>query len=226
MTRSRAAARAAALLALGCVAVALAGCGGSSTTSPAELALEREDLVFVTRALQGVQPQTEAEVAATRAAWPLVVNGLPTGSSGLDRPRILTAVEESGRLVLPALLDERQAAALTGAAVGLAGLYRAYAGLASRGWEMIGAAIYQIEHGSPAAARFARANVDLYIESVYDSHFGLGQIGKQLAAAYKKLGGPTVFGTTLTQQQVDEVSQAYSQEHDRLNPHERVKLGS
>ena len=207
MTRSRAAARAAALLALGCVAVALAGCGGSSTTSPAELALEREDLVFVTRALQGVQPQTEAEVAATRAAWPLVVNGLPTGSSGLDRPRILTAAEESaGGWCCRALLDERQAARSPGPRSAWLASSAPTRALASRGWEMIGAAIDQIEHGSPAAARFARANVDLYIESVYDSHFGLGQIGKQLAAAYKKLGGPTVFGTTLTQQQVDEVS--------------------
>ena len=47
----------------------------------------------------------------------------------------------------------------------------------------------QIEHGSPASARFARENVALYIESVYDGHFDLAQIGKKLPAAYRTLGG-------------------------------------
>jgi hypothetical protein len=34
----------------------------------------------------------------------------------------------------------------------------------------------------PAAARFARANVDLYIESVYDAHFTIAQLGKLVVA--------------------------------------------
>ena len=49
-----------------------------------------------------------------------------------------------------------------------------------------------------SAAAFARANSPLYIESVYDGHFGLAQIGKNLTAGYRKLGGAAAFGKALT----------------------------
>jgi hypothetical protein len=202
------------------------GCGKATPTSPAELALEREDLVIVARALQSLEGQTEAEVAATKAAWPTVANGLPARRSGLYPPRVRAAIESAEELELPTVLDERNAASLTGAAYGLAGLYRTFTGLASRGWQGTGAAIYQIEHGSPPAARFAHANAPLYIDSIYDAHFGLGQIGKQLLSAYKKLGGEEVFGVALTQAEANAIAAAYSQAHDRLEPHVGVKLGS
>ena len=108
----------------------------------------------------------------------------------------------------------------------LAGLFRAYSGLSTHGWQLIGAAIEQIEHGSPVAARFARANVALYIESVYDAHFGLAQVGKQLVAGYKTLGGASAFGPSLTQAEVDRLAGTYSEASDRLHPHPGVKLGS
>ena len=57
---------------------------------------------------------------------------------------------------------------------------------------MIGAAVYQIEHGTPPRARFARENVPLYIDSVYDAHFGLGQIGKQLRRGLQEARRTTV----------------------------------
>ena len=207
-------------------AIAMAGCGGAHQTSAAELALEREDLVFVCRALQGAQGQTEAEVTASRAAWPAIVNGLPARSTGLYSAPVQHAVESAARLELPSLFNEQQAAALTGPASSLTGLYRAFTGLASRGWQMVGAAIYQIEHGAPSGARFARANLALYIDGIYDAHFGLGQIGKQLLAAYKKLGGQEVFGVALTQAEVNALAGFYSQDRDRLDPHVTVKLGS
>jgi hypothetical protein len=214
------------LLILSGAAIAAGGCGAKARTSPAELALEREDLVFVARALQSLQGQTEAEAQSTKAAWPSIVAGLPARSTGLYTQPIRTAIETAERLDLPTLLGEKQAGALTGPASGLAGTYRAFTGLAGRGWQMTGAAIYQIEHGSRAAARFARANVALYLDGIYDAHFGLGQIGKHLLAAYKKLGGEEVFGEALTQAEVVSLAAIYSEAHDRLDPHVTVKLGS
>jgi hypothetical protein len=155
-----------------------------------------------------------------------VANGLPRRSTGLYTPQVRAAIETAERLQLPTLFDEKQAAELTGEASSIAGLYRAFEGLASRGWQMIGSGIYQIEHGSPPSARFSRANVPLYIDSVYDGHFGLAQIGKKLQAAYKKLGGQTAFGVALTQAEVDALAAAYSEERNRLEPHVAVKLGS
>ena len=208
------------------LAIALAGCGKASPPSPAELALEREDLVVVCRALQSLEGQSEAEVAATRAAWPLIAGGLQRRSSGLYAPPVRAAIENAERLELPTLLGEREAASLTGPAYEIAGLYREFTGLAGRGWAMIGATIYQIEHGTPSAARFASANVPLYIDSVYDAHFGLAQIGKKLTSAYTKLGGGRVFGEALTPAEVDAIVDVYSEAHDRLQPHVTVKLGS
>ena len=91
---------------------------------------------------------------------------------------------------------------------------------------MIGAAIEQIKHGSRAGARFARANVALYIESVYDAHFSLAQIGKQLVKGYKELGGEAAFGASLTQAEIDGLAATYSEATDRLYPHVGVRLGS
>jgi hypothetical protein len=207
-------------------AALLAGCGKTSHTSPAQLALEREDLVFVSRALQSLEGQSEAEVAATKAAWPLIANGLPPRRTGLYPPAVRAAIERAERLELPTIFQERDAAAMSGPANEIVGLYREFTGLAGRGWAMIGAAIYQIEHGTPQAARFARANLPLYIDSVYDAHFGLAQIGKKLLPAYTKLGGQAVFGEALTQDEVNAIAKIYSEARNQLEPHVGVKLGS
>jgi hypothetical protein len=222
----RVAVRAAAGALLVAATLAGAGCGKTSSPSPAELALEREDLVFVARALQSVQGESTDEVAATRAAWPQIYAGLADRRAGLYTPQIRNAIETASRLDLPTLFEPRPAASLTGPASGVTGLYRAFSGLAGRGWKMIGAAISQIEHGTPPAARFARDNVALYIDSIYDAHFGLAQIGKQLRAAYTKLGGQDVFGEALSQAEVDALAQAYSEASDRLEPHVQVALGT
>jgi hypothetical protein len=83
-----------------------------------------------------------------------------------------------------------------------------------------------MEHGSPAAARFARENVALYIESVYDAHFTLAQVGKALLTGYRKLGGPAAFERALSQAEVDALARTYSEPTDRLHPHVAVRLGS
>ncbi len=211
---------------LGGAALAVAGCGSSRSETPQALRLQRADLVAVSRALASREQSVRSEVAAAKAAWPLVAGGLPADASTIPQPAIRTAIERAAALSLPGIFEERGAAALAGPGSGLAGTFRAFSILAARGWRMIGAAIEAIEHGSPAAARFARANVALYIESVYDAHFDVAQIGKQLLAGYKKLGGQAAFGASLTQAEVSALAGAYSDASDRLYPHSKVRLGS
>ena len=133
----------------------------------------------------------QREVPATKAAWPLIVDGLPADTPRLPgTPICALRPNAPSALRLPSPFEEHQAASLTGPAPPLAGLFRSYYGLTGRGWQLIGAAIEQIEHGPRAAARFARANVALYIESVYDAHFSLAQIGKQLPTPTKSSAAP------------------------------------
>jgi hypothetical protein len=217
--------RGSSLSALAC-AVAIAGCGSGRAATPAATRLEREDFAAVSRALAGVARGAGGEVAASRAAWPLIANGLGAATGNGPPGAIRTAAARAARLRLPALFGEVRIASLTGPAANVAGLARSYRGLAARGWQMIVASIEAIEHGSPAAARFARANVALYIESVYDAHFSLAQVGKQLIAGYAKLGGPAAFGASLSAAEVDRLARTYSEASDRLHPHVGVRLGS
>lgn len=205
----------------------LAGCGGANR-SPAELRLEREDLVAVSRELKGVQGPVAVELAAAERAWPLVVNGLPSSARGLAHARapIEAAAASAAKVPTPLLMSEAQAVSLTGPGSPLSGLFRTYIGLVTRGWTLIVAAIDQIQHGSPMSARFARANVALYIESVYDGQFDLAQIDKRLHDGYRELGGQPEFGSALTQAEVDALGAAYSEATARLQPHAGVKLGS
>ncbi len=215
-----------AILLIAAAALGASGCGRGGSQSAAELALEREDLVFVAHALQAVEGQAGAEVRATRIAWPSIVNGLPSRHTGLYSAEIADAVQAAGRLELPQLFGEEQAAAQTGPASGITGQYRTFVGLAQRGWRMIGATIFQIEHGRAPAARFARSNAALYIDSVYDGHFALGQISKHLLEGYEKLGGQAKFGSALTLAEVQGLAGTYDEPHDRLEPHVGVTLGS
>jgi hypothetical protein len=209
------------------LAIALGGCGdGDKTPGLAESRLQRADLVAVVRALAGTTGPVRAEVAATKAAWPWVVDGLHAETSMHTRPLVQAANESAASLRLPTLTQEVPSRALTGPGAELAGLFRTYTGLSQRGWELIAAALGQIEHGSPAGARFARENVALYIESVYDGHFDLAQVDKKLHAAYRALGGPSAFGSQLTQAEVDALAGIYSESTDRLHPHVGARLGS
>jgi hypothetical protein len=179
----------------------------------------------VSHALTASEGSAGREVAATKAAWPLIANGLPAVTRAIGRP-VAAASASAARVPLPPLFGEAAAASLTGPASGLAGLFRTYRGLSTRGWQLIGGSIEQIQHGTPAGARFARENVALYIESVYDAHFSLAQIGKKLSSAYKMLGGPAAFGGSLSQAEVNALAEAYSEASDRLHPHAGVGLGS
>ncbi|HEY2536813.1 MAG TPA: hypothetical protein VGI24_07515 [Solirubrobacteraceae bacterium] len=209
------------------LACGLGGCGGAGST-PAELRLQREDLVAVSRALASAERPVAVEVAAAKRAWPPIANGLPSGAAALASVRapVAAAAASAARVPTPPALGEAQADSLTGPGSQLAGLFRDYTGLSTRGWTLTEAAIEQIEDGSPAVARFARENVGLYLESVYDGHFDLAQIGKHLTAGYRRLGGASAFGRALTPAEVDALADAYSEASVRLHPHVGVRLGS
>lgn len=209
------------------MAPAAGGCGGGKPATVAALKLQREDLAAVARELLDLQAPVAREVAASKASWPLIANGLPgdvttvTGS-----PAAARAAASAARLRMPALFSEANARSLTGAASQIVGLFRSYELLSARGWKLLFASADQIESGTPVAARFARANAPLYIESIYDAHFTLAQIGKKLRAAYANQGGASAFGAALTQAQVDALAQSYSEASDRLYPHVGARLGS
>jgi hypothetical protein len=216
--------RRAALLLLGCAAIAAAGCGGAGTsTNPTRLRFEREDLIAVSHALARTQASLGAEVAATKAVWPLIAHGLPADTTGLRAP-VGAAADSAARLEVPAILQESEANKLTGPGAGLASLFRSFDTVAPRAWQMIAAASEAIEHGAPAAVAFARANVALYIESVYNAHFVLAQIGKPLLSGYRKLGGAAAFGASLSQSEVSALATAYSPATDVLHPHVAAHL--
>jgi hypothetical protein len=218
--------RHAALLLTSYAAIAAVGCGGTGhTTNPTQLRFERQDLVAVTRALERARASVSVEVAATRAAWPLIAHGLPAATASVREP-VGAAAAGAARLEVPAILQEAQQSTLTGPGAGLASLFRSFDAVAPRSWRMIAAAIGSIEHGSQAAARFARANVALYIESVYNAHFVLAQIGKPLLSGYHKLGGGAAFGGSLSDSEVSALAAAYSQTADVLQPHVAAHLGS
>jgi hypothetical protein len=215
--------------ALACLLAATIGaCGGKGkSTTPAALKLQREDLVAVSGALKDVRVPIAREVAATKAAWPLIASGLPDEITTVSRSRqARAAATRAAQLRLPALLGEAQARTLTGPASQISGLVRSYALLSARGWKLLDAGFAQVESASPANARFARENAPLYIESIYDAHFALAQVGKKLLAGYAKLGGAGDFGTALTQAEVNALASAYSEAGDRLYPHVDVRLGS
>lgn len=217
------------------VALALAllliagGCAGSTSkkSTPAALKLQREDLVKTAHALRGVQAPVAREVAATKAAWRLIANGLGADARGLSgSAAIQQASAAAAQLRLPLLFGEAQARSLAGPAAQLAGLFRSYALLSARGWKLLQAQLTQIRSGSPASARFAAENAPLYIESIYDGHFTLAQIGKKLTDAYDKLGGDAAFDSALTRSEVDALAKTYSEDSDRLHPHVAVRVGS
>jgi hypothetical protein len=208
------------------VALMLAGCGGTTSkqSTPAALKLQREDLVAASNALGESEASVTAEVAATRKLWPRIAGATTASLSALRRsPRDAEAL---ARLRVPALFGEAQSRSLTGPASQIAGLFRPSALLSTRGWQMLIASAAQIESGPTEASRFARENAPLYVESIYDGHFALAQIGKKLLAGYEKLGGPSGFGASLTQAHVDALARAYSEPSIRLYPHVRVRLGS
>jgi hypothetical protein len=180
----------------------------------------------VCAALARARGPVATETAAAKRAWPLVANGLPAALSPTLSPEAQRAAAAAAAIAAPGPLAETQVRALTGPAADLAGLFRSYMLLTSRGWRMVAAAIGEIEQGTPAAARFARENVALYLDSVYDGHFALAQVARKLSAGYRQLGGAGAFGPALSPAAVGALASAYSESSERLHPHVGVRLGS
>lgn len=208
-----------------CAVVLLAGCGSKKHATEAGLRLQREDLAAVAQALSQAAPQALAEAAATKAAWPLVADGLPTDADPEDAAKIAAATSAARRVDLPNAFTEANAIKLTGPGVGISSAFRSFVGLCGRSWQMIVYALAAERRGGEPA-RFARANVALYIESVYDANFGLAQIGKKLLKGYQQVGGAAAFDGTLPEGEVDRLASIYSESNFRLDPHDGVKLGS
>lgn len=162
------------VLALG-IAVALSGCGRHKLATPGESKLENEDLVAVSAALAAAVPRVEAEVAAAKAAWPEILDGVGQHPGAGTRARVQVADGLAGQLRLPTLFTEEGSTELTGPASPLTGQFRSFQALDSRSWQMLDSSLEEIEHGSGPQARFARANLPLYVESIYDAHFTLGE---------------------------------------------------
>ncbi|HXD53630.1 MAG TPA: hypothetical protein VN618_02645 [Solirubrobacteraceae bacterium] len=217
--------KAALLIASGAAVVFGAGCGSSSRATEAGLRLQREDLIATAKALERSSGEVAAEATATKAAWPLVANGLKASPSPAETAAIAAAARSAAALRLPGVFGESTASTLTGPAASISGAFRSFQGLTSRGWQMIDYTLGRQRDGDRAAA-FARANVALYIESVYDGHFGLAQIGKKLLAGWEKLGGTGSFGGSLPRGEVERLAGLYSERNYRLHPHDGVKLGS
>jgi hypothetical protein len=209
---------------------AASGCGGQAHGraggNPLAERVWREDFLLAARALRHTEASVAIEVAAAKSAWPLIVDGLPARALPTTLAHVAEAQARARAVAMPALFTEERSRELTGPGAGIAGQFRFFAELAGRGWTMTRAAIETTERGPPTAAGFARANVALYIESLYDAHFALGQIDKNLLKGYRRLGGEAAFGASFTQREVDALAGAFSPATDQLQPHAGVRLGS
>jgi hypothetical protein len=181
------------------------------------VALQRAQLVKISDGLRSSEKAVQGEVAASRNVWPLVAGGLPQTLSPTLQKAVGTASAGAQALPEPAFLTN--ARQLTGPAAGIAGLYESYEQLASRGWRLTEATIGAILNGTPTVASFERENSSLYIDAIYDGHFNLSLVGKDLTSAYEHLGGSQGFGASLTQNEINALASAYSIAAVRLEPH-------
>jgi hypothetical protein len=197
----------------------LAGCGSAASHTPSsrELALQRAQLVQASDGLRSVERAVQREVVASRVAWPPIADGLPRALPAALQGSVGAASASARALPEPPFM--RNAGQLTGPAAGIAGLYESYERLAERGWRLTAASIAAIVSGAPAVASFERENSSLYIDAIYDGHFDLSLLGKDLTSGYEQLGGPTAFGAALPQSKVNALAAGYSIPAVRLEPH-------
>lgn len=206
--------------ALAAAALLLAGCGGHH--NPEELRLERSHLAWAVRELNRAAPPIAREVAAAKAAWPQIAGGLsPDPPAGLEL-QVSSAAALARQVPMPPIL--RYVHELTGPASGIVPLLESFTNLVGPGWQMTAYTVRAMRQGPARVARFMDANAAVYLYAIYDSHFNLALIGEKVKAGYEKLGGPSTFGRSLTQAQVDAVVRAYSPEVDRLSPHPPPQL--
>jgi hypothetical protein len=206
------------------LAVTVAGCG-SHRPRPAALRLERTDLVLLSRALERLEIPIRSELTAARAVWPALNPGLPQGPvPAATQQGIATAGARAQAVTLPPFVTKPNI--LTGPAAAIGALLDDYTLLAQRGWKLTGAAASPSTRPTDASLRFLRTNAGLYIYCIYDAHFDLSLIGKQLQHAYHTLGGPPALAHSLTQPQLEALARVYSPPSVRLEPHPPSSLGA
>ena len=171
----------------------------------------------VSHGLHAAEQAVQREVSASRVAWPQIAGGLPTTLSPALQNAVAAASANAKALPEPPFLANPRL--LTGPAAGIAGLYESYERLAERGWRLTEATLSAIVGANPAAAGFARQNSSLYIDAIYDGHFDLSLVGKDLTSDFEQLGGSQGFGAALTQSEVGSLAAAYSISAVRLEPH-------
>lgn len=196
------------------------GCAGGSSTSTAsqaELKLQREQFVKVATGLAAAIPGVSREVAAAKAGWPGLADGLRHRPTASLRSLVERAAKLAARLPEPEFMAN--ASRLTGPAAGLAGLYETFARLSERGWRLTESSIETILAGPPSAASFVKANSWLYVHAIYDGHYDLSLIGKSLAKGYERLGGAGAFGAKLSVDRMTALQASYSIGAVRLSPH-------
>jgi hypothetical protein len=207
-------------LAIGGILVGVLLGGGRSPTQ-AELGQRRAHLAFVARGLRSVEPRVRHELATARAAWPAIAHGLPSSPAEGVLAKVQAAMEAVEAVPPPrfvSLIGE-----LAGPAISIAQLFRFSQALVTAGWQHVESAL-SASAGTPAA-RFARANSSLYIESIYQGMFKLSEIGPRLQAAYLQLGGAQLFGTKLTHARIRSIAGTYGPS-DKLKPHAVLRPAS
>jgi hypothetical protein len=192
------------------IVVGLGGCG-DKRHNLVELELERADLASVARQLLESEGTIESEVQASKGAWPFLYRGLKAPALGTSAALVTRADRAAQKL--PALPMISELHTLTGSAFGIGVLYEAFWSLTRRGWSAIAAARSAVQIESVA----------IYIQSVYDGHYDLSLIGKELLDGYEKLGGEAVF-KHLTLAEMEAMAHFYSPEAARLEPRPAANL--
>jgi hypothetical protein len=100
-------ARLAAALLAACSLAALGACGGSKSSTAAELQARRADLAEVAGALIAMHEAVVSEVAAARRAWPLIDRGLPRAKPEQARETGRAGVGPAARRHRAALIARR-----------------------------------------------------------------------------------------------------------------------
>jgi hypothetical protein len=210
------------------ILTALAGCASQRPPKPAAVHERRVDLERATAALIALERPLAAELAATRALWPLIDHGLLRHRSRARGAHVelrtsalltgrLTAAERAAAQMPMELLPGAEE--LTGPASGLAGLYALSSGLASHSLAELAAAQRLGPGARGATASYLRGNVNMYVADLYDAYFDLSYIGKGLREAYRRMGAERSFGKALSAAQVARVARFYSPTNLRLRPH-------
>lgn len=215
-------ARAAFAVALAVIAVAAAALAvafsGGGEPPPAELALFRAQLAYVSRQLLAKQAPLQRETAAVREVWPQIARGLPARASASLISQVAAANAAARSVPAPPFLEARHG--LGGPAARIAADYHDFEALLQQGLSHTRQELEAIERAPDGSlASFERANSGLYIECIYDGSFDASLIGKRVIRSFERMGGARAFGQSLTAEQARQLEETFSPRTFLLKPH-------